>query len=529
MMLVLLLCGCGRTISQAPPAISKGAEMPFTPTPPFSPTRMTSPTWTFFPSPEPSITEKPAATETQTSTVEPPVALSENGPWLAMNDHEGMWVSNLDGTGLLQLINGQAAPIKSAIAPSGGRLAYFIAPPEPKDLPAGIVEMNVIQFPSLARQSIPLVTPPIAPQPGRSAEIQLNNLYAALVYENDLAWSPDGSLLAYAGILSGPSVDLFVYSPVDRTGKQLTSGPTQTIDISWSPGGTYIASSGALAMYWGEGGGSGPTIDSVWAVRPDGNDLHQIRIYPGGSIDPPHRIGWVNDHAYVDVYGNLRCGMYGLTFVDVQDSSHYSLVPGLMRMLAFDPNTGTVLAGVSVIPSGDQRYGDCGPKMDPGFYMISVFGGKAPQKLNLEAPQLNDPSNYFLEWSPTAKRFFTASNAGVSSIDLNGRVSAIDLSPQTFDVFWTGLDFVRASPAGTEWVLYNQQGLWLVSPNQPVRPIFTAGRVTDVLWLPDGSAFLFMSENVLYRYAEAAGEVEKLTIPISTQEYTSWKLSWIMP
>jgi len=446
-----------------------------------------------------------------------------------MNDLAGTWVSNPDGTGLLQLIHGQAGPIKSAIAPSGGRLAYFIAPSEPKDLPASIVDLNIIQFPSLTQQSIALVTPPIAPQPGRSAEIQFDNLYAALVNDNDLAWSPDGSRLAYAGILPGQSVDLFVYSPVDGTGKRLTSGPTQTIDISWSPGGTYIASSGALEMPWGKGGSSGPTIDSVWAVHPDGNGLHQIQTYPGGSIDPPHRIGWVNDHAYVDVYGNLRCGLYGLTFVDVQNSSHYSLVPGPMQMLAFDPNTGTALVGVSEIPSGDQRYEGCGPKMDPGFYMISVSGRCAPQKLALEAPPRNDPSNYFLEWSPTATRFFIASDAGVSSIDLNGRVSAVDISPQTFDVFWTGSDFVRASPAGTEWVLYNQQGLWLVSPNLPVRPIFTSGRVSDVLWLPDGSAFLFMSENVLYRYAVAAGKVEKLTIPILPQDYTFLKLSWIMP
>ena len=374
-----------------------------------------------------------------------------------------------------------------------------------------------------------MVTQPISPVTGVTQEDQYKNLFGALAHENSLAWSPDGSKLAFAGIQASSSVDLFLYSSLDRTVRRLSSGPAQTVDISWSPGGSYIVSTGATDMHWAQGGDDGPATEGVWVVRPDGNGLHEILSQPNHF---PNRLGWVNDQSYAYIFGNMACWMYGLSFMDVQKPNHYSLVPGPMRELAFDPNTGAALVGVSEIASGDARFQGCGPKLDPGYYLFSVFGNKPSQKLNLAAPPLESLSNYFLAWSPEARRFFIASDKGITTIDLRGRATQLNLSAQEFDVTRARMDFVRASPNGTELVLFNDLGLWLSGPDGSIKPIFTASNnsgAPDVLWLPDGSGFLFTTENKLYRYLEKVGRTEALTGPLSAPNFNDWKLYWILP
>ncbi len=517
--LASLCFSCGKAGSVSEPVLSTNANT----YPPPTATITTKPTKA------PTFTPAPTLTSTNSSTqTSLPVPLNSAGPWLFLDNYGDVRLSNPDGTGLIYLkdVIQNVGWSKYAVAPAGGRLALFLVPSEPKDLASTPIDLTVIQFPSLAKLSIPLLTPPIAPQSGSTTEGQLNNIFAALIDENSVVWSPDGSRLAYAGVKKGgSSMDLFVYSTIDGASKQLTSGPTQTLHISWSPGGDYIVSAGAEAMYWGQGGPS-PLIDGIWAVRPDGSGLQEVLEHP---IQSPFPVGWANNHAYVSISGNIMCGLHGLTLVDVQNGSHYTLVPGPLQKLAFDPSSGTALVGIGEIADDNLRYKGCGPRMEPGFYLLSIFGDKPPQKLALEAPPADyGGPNYFVEWSPEAKRFFTASSAGLKSIDLKGQVAGLDISPQEFDVFWAWPVFMKSSPNGMEWAFFNQKGLWLASADAPIKQLYS-GDVNDILWLADGSAFLFMDLNKLYRFTLGDPKPVQVADTLSRQEYPHWQLSWVMP
>lgn len=65
-------------------------------------------------------------------------------------------------------------------------------------------------------------------------------VYRAVVFEGGgLAWSPDGTKLAFVSGHRGTSADVFVYSRDMGESTRLTDGPSHAYQLSWSPDGWH--------------------------------------------------------------------------------------------------------------------------------------------------------------------------------------------------------------------------------------------------------------------------------------------------
>ncbi len=534
--LLFLLCACAPTLSSTAGSSSTKVNLPANPAMTSSPARKATPTRTpLLQFVTPKYTQTPTATNAPIKEWTPVAAsLSQNGPWLAVYNSMDLWLGNTDGTGFTQLADSSThtGHLYIAIAPHAGRLVYYYPPEDPSDIGRSVLDFSIVSLPSLSTRVLPLSNTSLNPSPSNKFGPPYANIFAALAQPNLFAWSPDGTILAYGSAQDGPSVDLYTYSTVSDSISRLTSGPSQAIDISWSPDGDYIVSAGAISMQYGVGGGNGPIIDALWAVRPDGSDLHTIQTYPHGSEAPPTLLGWVNNRAFVEYYSELGCGYRGLTFVNIETSSHYTLIPGAMGPLALNPKTGTALVLIPQIVNEYDYLPYCGTTPEPGVYLLSVFGSKPPMKVALDAPTSSDLFYYFSYWSPETGLFFLATKDRVYTINLSGNVKLTDI-PNVFSsgAYPPNIPAIipKLSPDGREWAIYSPNGLSIASSDHPIQNIFP-GPVDDALWSPDGSALFFVSNSRIYRAAVGSYQSVELAGPIPTEDTSNeWQLSWVMP
>ena len=524
--ILFLLACCGRSAPGNPTATnSPTAQVGTTSSP--SQERTARPSFTR----RPSATPSPTPTSTPTPTPVPP--LSEQGPWLVIHADEGIWVSNADGTGLTRIANSHEyqGSLRLGISPHGGRLAFFYPITTLSDMLANPPELMLMEFPSTSPRALTRLHSGKALEydPSKQMDDPNGDVISALFQEGTLAWSPDGSFLAFVGAQDGPSTDLYRYSTLDGSILRLTSGPTQTLHLSWSPDGRYIVSEGAERMYW-ERGGSLPAIDSVWAAQPDGSHIHAVQTQFSSKGGEPSMIGWVNNSAFLEEYFRMDCSNFGLTFVNVEASSHYTILPGAFGRFAFDPASGTALALMPNVTADYANMYMCGTSLEPGLYLFSIYDPEF-KNIPFEIPSPSDSSKYLLSWSPEAHLFFIFTEKSVYTLDLQGKLTLTGIpSTYSIDTHYKYPDgYPLASPDGTEWAVFHGSGLWVASPGQAARAVFS-GPVDDAIWMPDGSALLLISRGMLYHLEAPDYQAVALAGPIQRwSELTTWQMDWAMP
>jgi Tol biopolymer transport system component len=97
-------------------------------------------------------------------------------------------------------------------------------------------------------------------------------------YDDQAAFSPDGTRLVFVTTRNGGTSDLWTLDLQTKAAKALTSGPGGDFRPAWSPDGKWIAfSSGrGSAMPMGRGRWEHLQLADIYLVRPDGTGLKRI-------------------------------------------------------------------------------------------------------------------------------------------------------------------------------------------------------------------------------------------------------------
>jgi hypothetical protein len=414
-----------------------------------------------------SDSSKSSSAEPESETVEEPVSipdkpLSEVGPWLIINSSQGLFALNPDGSGLTQFVEGMVElPNTDQIiaALRGGYIAYHKSGGNEND-----TAIHIIAFPSLELVAdIPLFT--------YSDEPDWNAVRAIQDWQS-MAFSPDGSQLAFMGVIDGPTSDLYRFSLESRELLQLTTGRTQGYQPVWSPDGKYILHTGAD----GFGTGAGFETKGIWTAQADKDNVKTLYAPTPNAAEVI--VGWVNDETFVVYSWSQPCGSNNLRTYNVESNQSTILWSESFTDVALDPSSSTI-----VLTSND---GSCAPVGGAGTYFIPVFGDN-PQRVSEDTGPIT-------VWSPAGEMFIVSGGSfeeWVVGVNTFGQIVDIDrpsgayylplLSPRSNYLFWSG-----QSPY-----------ISTIDNSVPATEYFGES-ILRAIWTPDGQAVIFLAKSGLY-------------------------------
>ncbi len=410
----------------------------------------------------------------QTADSSAPLRLG--GPWWMIVTRGGIWVMNADGSGLSEMK--PDVPLETmvtnniVVAPSGGRIVFLAG----TDLDTGL-QLQLLSMPQDKFQTIAtLIEPGIEFSPfDKPGSVGFESMQAlmAISYLESYAWSPDGSLLGFMGMIEGPSSDLYTYDPDSGEINQLTDGPSHGYRVSWSPDGKYILHAGVN----GFGTGAGYSMAGVWAARADGSGVKQIDIQGLQGDFLIH--GWRSDTTFVSSSFNALCGENSIRSVDIETGEQTVLWPGGYYQFAWDPGSGAMLVAINKYSVDDPQ---CNPSGLSGIVFINPDSGEI-------SPLLEGEPNA-MQFSPHAQRFFVKVEE-IYEISVEGEiVRTIPTIP-------------AVSPDGSAWAFLMAQGrqteLYAGSPlTLPMVSSDTDLFSSTIVWDRTGERLLYADVDSLY-------------------------------
>jgi hypothetical protein len=198
-----------------------------------------SPTEDFVPTENIPATEPPTPVGDQYVIPDRPLGI---GPWLVFQSPDGLWAINPDASGLTQL-SGRVSILPNdfadSVASRGGKIALITS----SDLDRRAdLSLEILSLPDGGiRKLTPLTSPQTEPGPDAVPGDPEFEAVRAVADLQSFAWSPDGSSLAFMGVIEGSTSDLYTYSLDTGDIARLTDGPSQAISPTWSPDGRFIS------------------------------------------------------------------------------------------------------------------------------------------------------------------------------------------------------------------------------------------------------------------------------------------------
>ncbi len=432
--------------------------------------------------PQPSIASPSPAPITPTNTSTPPTptdtpipstptdtpvpsGLNPSGPYLIFEAHNGIWITNPDGsfpTRFSEYDITSPLDLHRLISPTGDRMALVVSNDHGLDL-------VLIKIPSGETETIAHLIDRTREQENDPTSPNSFATYAIRDYES-VAWQPgDGRLLALIGAINGPTADLYLYDTQTREITQLTDGPSQAVLPVWSPNGQYILHFGVswVPPFGGAIIGANQ-FDGVWAVRASDG---KVITLPKNIGSKPHFIGWQDDSYYI-TYDDGECSAENLRSVDVVSGKTTPVMnTRFYYYIDRSPENGAFL--FSSAPGCENSLGE-------GIFLL------APGQTN--PLKLSDKRAWDIVWMPESG-VFNAYPEGLFSSDGQTRYD-----PPVYDKSYKP----AVSKEGYQaWeVIENQVGRVVVrEPNGDWQTILN-GSVDELIWDPvDGKTLLIALED----------------------------------
>ncbi|NIS83365.1 MAG: hypothetical protein GTO14_24935 [Anaerolineales bacterium] len=307
------------------------------------------------PSPEPPAIEIPTEGK-----------VSADGPWLVYYDFYTERLIAIDQNGQAWQSFEIPKPDNFAFfpAPSGGHLAYvsgsaFLPQPDHElvilQIPVGKIVRRISLFgPTWQEQIV---------EQGLETEYHMfeNDVLRGLQGEGAVAWSSDGTKVAFTAAIEGPSSDLYLLDLSSGEIERLTSGPLQAYELNWSPDDAWIVHLSVDTF----GTGAGWNVDTLWAAASDGSSVMRVV----DNVRMTFVEAWQSETDFLATEWGADFGPQGLFRFSIEKRTREILFEGPLPALAFDGDVSTAAIFKDPMVAAYFDY-------VPGVYVIDLATGE---------------------------------------------------------------------------------------------------------------------------------------------------------
>ena len=398
----------------------------------------------------PTATPQPAII-LPTNTPQPTPVTATNGPWLLISTDGGLWRANADGSDPARIWQGDfwQADLRQAIQPGGDQLVLLTSDVDRYHH----LTLNLLSVPDGRLQKITdLTTSQTEPAPDAMPGETSFEAVRAIADNISYAWSPDGTKLAFIGVLDGPTAEVYLYDTTSGIITRVSSDDAQNFWPSWSPDGAYILFFGAD----GFGTGAGYAMKGVWSAYGDGSNVTWLYETAGSGEE---LVGWRDSQTAVLDTWNPMCGS------------------GNLRLYNIVTTTKTVLQADCFINAavGAWNGSDPSPVMfsaSNGLYYLAGDGS--------EVQKLSDKSAGSVRWDIPGYMFVVRFEDGSLSTYYSGDAT------QTYDApFSNTTGIANVTMYGLIWAWTDagdeMEGVWITGPGIEIGQVFT-GSAYAPLW-----------------------------------------------
>jgi hypothetical protein len=362
-------------------------------------------------------------------------------------------------------------------APQGGRVALL----EIEDrFEFSNPLLKLITLPEGTIQTIAALMPEDFDYSALDSDDQMTaeQVYAAVGVWNTLAWSSDGTMLAFNAAIDGPSADLYVYSILDGSIIRLTDGPSQSADLIWSPDDAFILHSAAEKLNYGYSG-AGYDMLHVWAARPDGSGVEKVFDHEFYGYE--RVLGWLDDTRYLGDSEEVFCGHFDLREIDIFEGVVRSLHAGHYAFRAYAPSHARTLLA---IPTDLRDTFQCDMEFDPGVYLLDNQSGQAAVIADIPVDEVDN-----LIWDSSASLFIVVTSEALYTVDPAGTVMTHRTPPDMWD------DDPVVDPGGSMWALNSTyEGTLAVGTRSGDYIELDVEGAHNPIWSPDSQWLLFFAD-----------------------------------
>ncbi len=259
----------------------------------------------FMPQSPTAVPQQPV-TPTDTPQVAP---VPTSGPWLLISTESGLWRANPDGSNATQIWRGDfwQADLARAIQPGGTQVVLLTSDADRYHHLA----LNLLSLPDGQFQKITdLTTSQTEPGPDAMPGETAFEAMRAIADNISFAWSPDGTKLAFIGVLDGPTAEVYLYDTITNMITRVSTDDAQNFWPSWSPDGQHILFFGAD----GFGTGAGYAMRGVWSANGDGSNVTWLYETTGSGEE---LVGWRDAQTAVLDSWNPMCGSGNLRLYNI--------------------------------------------------------------------------------------------------------------------------------------------------------------------------------------------------------------------